>query len=271
MATQEELMAQGFDAETAQLLAEAQSDGSGGSLPFPVMKFSYDQEDILIDEGVKKGNIISGYKIDKATLTMKEAGTDHGNKVEFVVVASVFQNSHYDIQTTSTDVITDIFYSPFDSAKMVDKKSGMTIKAIKDAGGKVKFTNILLLLVKEGKEWKPYIHYMHGTNYHNFYVQLDEAGVKDLALNYVIKAETKRVPTTHQPAWVFDVQSATERTADAKVKAIPEVSAAMKEFNAWVKASNSGEVAKPREVVETTEVGAGQNPEIDINEDEIPF
>ncbi len=270
MATIEELMAQGFDAETAKLLAEASSVDSGGSLPFPVLKFSYDNEDILIDEGVKKGNIISNYKVDKKQLVMKEAGIDHGNAIEFVVVASVYQNTHFDTQTNSMDVVTDIFYSSFDSPKTIDKKSGLTIKELKASGLKVKFTNILLLLVKEDKDWKPYVHYMHGTNYHNFYSQLDEAGIKTVTLGHTYKVKSKKVPTNFNPAWVFDVQKATPRTPEEVVKSVPEVSSAMKAFNTWVKATNSGEVAKPS-TIPTTPAPAGQDVEIDINEDEIPF
>lgn len=271
MATIEELMAQGFDQETAALLAEASATDTGGTLPYPVMKFSYDQEDVLINEGVKKGNLISGFQVDKATLTMKEAGTDHGNKMEFIVVASVFQNSHFDIQTKSTDVVTDIFYSVFDSPKTIDKKSGKTIKAIKDSGVKVKFNNILLLLVKKGKTWEPYIHYMHGTNYNHFYSQLGELGIKNITLGHTYSVESKRVPTDHQPAWVLDLKKATERTPDSIVKLVPEVSSAMKDFNAWVKATNAGEVTKPRDVVETSTAPTGEDVEVEINEDEIPF
>ena len=270
MATKEELMAQGFDAETAALLAEASAAGTGGSLPFPVMKFSYDNEDVLIEDGVKKGNFITGYQIDKKTLTIKEKGTDHGNALEFMVVASVFQNTHFDTQTGSTDVATDIFYSSFESPKTVDKKSGLTVKELKDSGVKVKFTNILLLLVKEGEDWKPYINYCHGTNYHNLYAQLEESGIKTITLGHTFKVKSKKVPTNFQPAWVFDIQKATPRTPEEVVDSVPVVSAAMKEFNTWVKATNAGEVTKPS-AIPTTPAPAGEDIVVDINEADIPF
>ena len=269
MATVEELQAQGFDLETAKLLAEANSEGGGG-LPFPVLKFSYDNEDILIEAGVKKGNLTSGYKVDKQALVIKEEGIDHGNTAELVVVASVFQNTHYDIQTKSMDVVTDIFYSSFDSPKTIDKKSGLTIRELKDSGIKVKFTNILLLLKKEGKEWKPFIHYMHGVNYNNFYTQLDEFGIKNAALGHTFKVKTKKVATNFNPAWILDIQSATPRTPEEVSKSIPDVSAALKEFNVWVKATNAGEAPKPS-AIPTTPAPAGEDVEIEINEDEIPF
>ena len=268
--TIEELMAAGYDESTATLLAQASAQSTGGTLPFPVLKFSYDGEDILINEGVKKGNFISGYQVDKKTLTIKESGTDHGNKLEFIVVASVFQNSHFDIQTGSTDVVTDIFYSVFDSPKTIDKKSGRTIKDLKDSGMKIKFNNILLLLVKDGKEWKPYIHYCHGVSYNKFYGQLEELGIKQVTLGHTFKVESLRVPTDFNPAWTLNIKSAKERTPDEIVKSVPEVSAAMKEFNTWVKATNAGEVAKPSSIP-TTPVPAGEDIVVDIDEGSIPF
>ena len=271
MATVEEYIAQGFDVETSELLAQASAPDTGGSLPFPVLKFSYDNEDILIEKGVKKGNLISGWQVDKQALAVKEEGVDHGATAELVVVASVFQNSHYDIQTKSTDVVTDIFYSSFDSPKMIDKKSGKTIKALKDAGQDIKFNNIMLILMKEDKEWKPYIHYMHGVNYNNFYSQLDELGIKTVTLGHTFKTKTKKVATQFNPAWVLDIVKATPRTPNEVAASISDVSTAMKAFNTWVKATNAGEVAKPTNIPTEDAPKNAEDVEIDINEDDIPF
>ena len=267
--TIEELMAQGYDKETAELLAQASGGDSKGSLPFPVLKFSYDQEDVLIGEGVKKGNFISGYVVDKQQLVVKEKGDDWGNSLEFVIVASVYQNSHYDTDTRSTDVITDIFYSSYESRQTVDKKSGLTIGELKDAGKKIKFNNILLLLVKQGKEFIPYVHYMHGTNYHAFTAKLEDLGVKSPVLGYTFKVKSKKVPTNFQPAWIMDIVSAEPRAAKDVMASVPAVSAAMKEFNAWIESSNKAEISKPDSAEDTTPVP--DNVEVDIDEDEIPF
>ena len=275
MATKEELIAQGFDEETAELLAETSGVSSGGSLPYPVMKFSYDQQDILVDKGVKKGSFISGWKIDNKKLEVIEEGVVLPEPLDFFIVSSVYQCNHFDTQTRSTDVQTDIFYSPYDTPKMIDKKSGKTIKELKAEKKKIVFNNIILMMVKgEDGKYTPYIHYIHGTNYHTWSDQLQELGVSDDAItlrtNFSIKP--KKVPTDYQPAWVFDVLSATARTPEEIQGSIPEVSEAVKSFNKWIKSTNAGETtaAKNEEVGATkTSVAPISADEVDV--DDIPF
>ena len=272
MATKEELMAQGFDAETAALLAKTSAPVSGGGMPFPVLKFNYDQKEILVDLGIKKGEFIAGWKIDNKKLEVTEKGEVLPNPMEFYVVASVYQCNHYDTQTRSTDVQTDIYFSPYDTPKMIDNKSGQTIKALKEAGKKVTFNNILLLMVKTEDGYKPYLHYMHGTNYHKWSEQLAEQGVDGdaviLRTNFTVKP--KKIPTDFQPAWVMEIKKATERTPDDMSKSIKEVAEAIKKFNTWVESANAGEsIASKNEKVSATEANGA--PEIDVSEDEIPF
>ncbi len=272
MATKEELMAQGFDEATAELLAKSSGNSGGGGLPFPVLKFSYDQQDILTEAGVKKGSFIAGWKIDNKKLEIAEEGENLEDSVEFYIVASVYQCNHFDTQTRSTDIQTDIFFSPYDTPKMIDKKSGLTIKQLKEAGKKVVFNNILLLMVKTKDGYKPYLHYMHGTNYHQWNSQLAELGISSdqVTLKTNFKVKTKKVPTDYQPAWVMEIQKATPRKPDEISKGIPEVSKVIKEFNAWVDSNNKGEtVAAKNEAVTATEVNGAA--EIEIDPDSIPF
>jgi YesN/AraC family two-component response regulator len=254
------------------MLAKTSGTTSGGGLPFPVMKFNYDQKDILIDLGIKKGTLIAGWKIDNQKLEVSEEGETLGESIEFFVVASVYQCNHYDTQTRTTDIQTDIFFSPYDTPKMIDKKSGLTIKQLKDAKKKVTFNNILLLMVKTKEGYKPYMHFVHGTNYHQWNAQLAELGVSSdaVTLQTNFKVKTKKVPTDFQPAWVLEIQKATQRTPEEISKGIAEVSKVIKEFNAWVDSTNTGEtVAAKNEAASAQDVEG--TPEIDIDPENIPF
>jgi len=273
MATKEELMAQGFDEATAELLAKTSGTQSGGGMPFPVLKFNYDQKEVLVDKGIKKGEFIAGWKIDNKKLEVVEEGEVLPNPMDFYVVASVYQCNHYDTQTRSTDIQTDIFYSPYDTPKMVDKKSGLTIKALKEAGKKVVFNNILLLMVKTEDGYKPYLHYMHGTNYHKWSEQIGEAGVDPDAItlrtNFTVKP--KKVPTDFQPAWVMELVSFSERTPKEISDSVKEVAEVIKKFNKWVESTNAGEsIAEKNKMVAGSTAAQGV-PEVDIDEDEMPF
>lgn len=272
MATKEELIAQGFDAETAALLAKTAGTTGGGGLPFPVLKFSYDQKDILVELGVKKGSLIANWKIDNKKLEVSEEGENLGEKAEFYVVASVYQANHFDTQTRSTDIQTDIFFSAFDTPKMIDKKSGLTIKELKEAGKKVVFNNIILMMVKTKDGYKPYLHYLHGTNYYKWGEQLADLGIgqDEIVLKKNFHIKTKKVPTDFQPAWIFEITKTTDRSPDDMAASIKEVSEAIKKFNEWVKETNSGNVASDKNS-EVSAVDANGAPEIDIDPDEIPF
>lgn len=272
MATKEELMAQGFDEATAELLAKTAGTSGGGGLPFPVLKINYDPKDILIDHGLKKGELIAGWKIDNRKLEVTEEGETLGSKAEFYVVASVYQCNHYDTQTRSTDVQTDIFFSAYDTPNMVDKKSGLTIKQLKESGKKVVFNNIILMMVKTKDGYKPYLHYLHGTNYYKWGEQLAELGVgqDEVVLRTNFKVNTKKIPTDFQPAWIFEVKEAKARTPEEIQKSVPEVSEVIKKFNQWVEATNKGETTTAKnEAASATEANGA--PEIDVDPDNIPF
>jgi hypothetical protein len=193
-----ELMAMGFDKETAEQLVKAQGAGGGAGLPFPTLKINYDTKDVLSDYGVKKGEFIAGWKIDSKTLTVVEEGEVLKQPIEFFVVASAYQKSHFDTASKSTTHITDIYFDPFSTKKQIDRKTGKTVEEVEsELGKKLKFNNILLLMVKTKEGWKPYIHYMHGTNYYRFGEQLQEFNVDrdNMTLKYLFKVKSKKVPT----------------------------------------------------------------------------
>jgi hypothetical protein len=201
-----------------------------------------------------------------------EEGETIGETAEFYVVASVYQCNHYDTQTRSTDIQTDIFFSPYDTPKMIDKKSGLTIKQLKESGKKVTFNNILLFMVKTKEGYKPYMHFMHGTNYHHWNSQLAELGVSPdaITLQTNFKVKTKKVPTDFQPAWVLEIQKATPRKPEEISAGILEVSKVIKEFNTWVTATNAGESAAAKNnAVSAQEVNG--TPEIDVDPESLPF
>ncbi len=279
MATKEELMAQGFDEETAEMLADASegASGGGGGLPFSVLKFNYDQKDILIDEGVAKGELVYGWKVNNSTLTVEEKGKTLGNTAEFFVVGVYYQYNKYDPNTNALLIQTDLFSSPFDGPKMVDKKSGKTIKQLRDEGvERIKFNKIMLLMVKDKDSesgYTPFVHYMHGTSLYEWSTQLEEKGIDPknevLATNFSVK--TKRVPTNNQPAWVFEIVKAVERTPEEIQKTIPVVSDAIKKFKTWHDAVNSGQNTATANASAGGATSPASSVEVDIDEDDIPF
>jgi hypothetical protein len=273
MATKEELIAQGYDEETAALLAKTSGTQSSGGMPFPVLKFNYDQKDLLIDAGIKKGEFISGWKIDNRKLEIVEEGEVLKSPMKFFIVSSVYQVNHYDTQTRTTDVQTDIFFSPYDTPKMVDKKSGLTVKQLKEKKMRLTFNNILLLMVETDDGYKPYLHYMHGTNYHEWNKQLEDLGISPdnivLKTNFTVKP--KKVPTDYQPAWVMEIVEANERSPKEIQESIPKVSEAIKKFNAWVDSVNAGESVESKNKAVGGTAEASGSPEIDVDEDEMPF
>jgi hypothetical protein len=238
--TYEELIAMGFDAETASTMAKVSGGAASGGMPFPILKMNYDKEDVLVDAGVKKGNFISGWVVDKKTLTVKETGEDLGNSLEFFVVGSVYQSSHYDVATFSTTIMTDIYFSSYDTPKMIDKKSKKTIKQLKDEGKKVTFNNILLLMIKQKDgSYAPYMHYLHGTSYHKFGEACENLGVDTPVLKWNFEVGSTKVATNFQPAFCFDIKKVVPRDPVEIAKQIAVTSEAIKKFNKWIESTNS--------------------------------
>jgi len=238
--TVEELVALGYDEETAKAIIESASNTGGAAVPFPVLKFNYDQQDILSDYGIKKGTLIAGWEIDNKNLTVKSEGEVLGEEIEFFIPVMAYQYSKYDTKTKKIVIITDIFTNAFDGKKMIDKKSGKTIGQLKEEGVEgITYNNILLMMVKTKDGLKPYAHYLHGVNYYEFYKQLREKfGIEKPTLMHTIKAKIKKVPTDFQPAWIFEIVDVKNRTPEELAKTAAEVGDAIKKWNAWIEANN---------------------------------
>ena len=237
----EDLLALGFDEATAKSMVSVSAPTETGGRPAPQLKINYDKEDILSEAGVKKGDFISGYILDRQNLTIKEEGINLGKDIELVVIGSVFQNTSFDIATKTVDVSSNIFVSPFDSKKSYNLKDGKSIVDLKSEGKKVTFDNILAILVKTDGGYQPYMLYLHGTAYYEFYKQLEGMGIgRDIVNKYTFKVSTKRVATNFQPAWVVDIKETKPRSIQDLLKIKEEVSSYIKKFSNWIDNTNGG-------------------------------
>jgi hypothetical protein len=268
--TVEEMIALGFDRETAEQLAKTNASNSGGGLPFDTLKFNYDTKDILADAGIKKGEFISGYKINSKELKIEEEGKVLPQPLQFVVISSVYQKSVFDAKTNSTIHTTDIYYDVFNSKKQIDKKTKRTVEELEKAGVEFKFNNILLLLVKIDGEFVPMIHYMHGVNYSEFNRQLEELGIdkSSIPLNYEFTVESVKIPTDFNPAWAFKIVEARKRDLPEIAGNVGVTSEAIKKFTKWIDSVNSGETVN---VNEEGEVASETTPKKEEAEVEINF
>lgn len=254
--TYEELVASGFDEETARKLADNNVEASAGGLPFDVIKINYDKEDILIDAGVKKGEYIVGWKINKTTLAIEEKGKVFKKPLEFIVVAQGYQNSAYDPKTNGYKYITEVFTNPFDSRKVKEQKTGLTVGELKDQGEVIKFNDILLVLIKEEDSFKPYLIYIRGVNYAFWLKQLEEKGVdaKSIGLKYSFKVDTKKVPTNAGiPAWIIDVKGVKPLDIKDIISMKDVVAPVIKKFDDFVKSSKGISVDKKPSTTEVSE------------------
>jgi len=280
------LIAGGMDEAMARKIA---SEGESGKskMPFDVIKINYDKEDVLIDLGVKKGAFISGYQIDKSTLSVKQEGKIFNQPMEVVVASVTHQASTYDPSKGGYKYVTPFFDDAFDTPKIVEFKTGKTIGQLRKevpAQDKPVFNTVLLLLVKEGKEYTPYIMYLRGKNLFEFNQQLKDEGfdkINKVKIVKTMKWKTKKVPTKATPAWVIDLVDI-KQNPDIKPNSsfMNTLIEATKEFDAW-KESFNAENAQKNSVASTTTNNvtennndvASQEPDIDVNDidEEPPF
>jgi len=237
--TREELIAMGYDEETAALLSMNSGQTCGGGAPFK--KFSMNYSDIITDEaGVKKGNFIVGFVEDKKTLTLKEVGTDFGAEAEFFIVGSVYQYSKFDTATNSNVFMTPLFRDLRTAKTQRDKKTGQTVEDYKAAGMRPTFNHIMLIALKTKDGYETFLHYLHGTNLNKWLEQTDKLGLKNLSVDTLVKVKSVKVATDYQPAWCFEIITTTERDAKDMKASMPVVAESIKKFNTWVDESNAG-------------------------------
>jgi hypothetical protein len=242
MMTLEDLLAQGIDEVTARKILENNQSGEGGGLPFDVIKMNYDKEDILSEVGIKKGEFITGWKINKTNFSIEQQGKVFEQPLEFMVLGQAYQYSAYDKKNKGYKYVTPLYRNIFDGKKIREKKTGKTVAELKELGEELKFNNILLVLVKEEDKWNPYLMYLRGVNYKEWLRQLEEKGLnaRSIGVMYIFKIKTKKVPTsTGIPAWVFDLVDVTELEPSKIVEIIKANKGALDKFDKWVKNSNN--------------------------------
>ena len=277
-----QLVQSGVDEELARQMA---SDGGsqGGSMPFDVIKLNYDKDDILIDLGVKKGEFITGYQIDKQTFDVKKEGKVFKQPMNVVLTAVTYQYSTYDPVKGGYKYVTPFFDNIYDSNKIVETKTGKTVKQLKSelegTKDKLVFNAIFLLIVKEEEEYTPYLMYVRGTNWFVFNEQLKEKGFTIAGENYVktakmMKWKSKKVATKASPAWVIDIADVEQNTALADDKFKKVLGDSFKTFLEW-KESSKEENSKPTKSAEKADnantAEASSDVPDDIDESEIPF
>jgi len=278
------LIAGGMPEAQARKIA-SQGERGGSSIPWDVIKINYDKEDVLIDLGVKKGAFISGYQIDKATLSVKQEGKIFNQPMEVVIASVTHQASTYDPAKGGYKYVTPFFDDSYETPKIVEFKTGKTIGQLREevpAQDKPVFNTILLLLVKEGKEYNPYIMYLRGKNLYEFNQQLEDKGFDDIHQIKIVKTmkwETKKVPTKATPAWVIDIVDI-QQNNDIKPNSafMNTLIEATKKFDAWKESFNkenaqkSNAVAQNNSAPQSSEVTT-QEPDIEVGEtdEEVPF
>jgi len=278
------LIAGGMDEAMAKKIA-SQGESSKSKMPFDVIKINYDKEDVLIDLGVKKGAFISGYQIDKATLSVKQEGKVFKQPMEVVIASVTHQASTYDPVKRSYKYVTPFFDDSYETPNIVEFKTGKTIGQLREevpAQEKPVFNTILLLLVKEGKEYNPYIMYLRGKNLYEFNQQLEDKGFDDINQVKIVKTmkwKTKKVPTKATPAWVIDLveikQNPDIKPNSSFMKTLVE---ATKKFDAWKESFNKENAQKSNAVTQNNSApqpseATTQEPDIEVDEtdEEIPF
>jgi hypothetical protein len=240
--TVEELIALGFDKETAEKMLKYSGNEGGGGIFAPILSFNYDKDDVLGDSGVaKKGDFITGYKINRSTLTLEEEGTNYGSEIEFIVFASAYQYSAYDNTKNTSSVASNIFLSSFDAKKAVDMKSGKPISELQKTNDKIKFANILGLLVKTPDGWVPHAFYSRGANSYELNKQLEAEGIdsRDLPNAYRLKVRSKKIPTKGTPAWIMDVRSCDKLTITDLLENKDVIAENINKFDSWVRSVNT--------------------------------
>jgi len=237
--TYEELVAMGIDPEEAKLIAKnTGGEQTSSGLPFDVVKINYDKDDVLINEGVKKGEIITGWEIDKKTLEVKKRGKVFKQPVKMRVIAIGYQYSAYDISKNGYSHITPVFTNIMEGKDIVEVKTGETVGALKDKGVKLTFNQILLVTIDEDGKENPYLIYLRGVNYMKFWEQVRELiGDDHLPLKYYIYVKTRKEVTNGRAVWVYDIEKIEPLKPKELQAKIKETIPLIKKWDEWVEST----------------------------------
>jgi hypothetical protein len=249
----EELAAMGLSEEEINEILQASGDNvGGGGLPHKLLKVSY-------DEDCAKGNWI--YDPIKNEEGFVEEFEDFGKSIDMIVFSNMAQYSKFDSTVNNTTVLSNIF-SPFQAKSAIDSKTGELISKLKRTDEDIKWSNILVGLVrKTGSKdaWEPFMMYARGSvgyGMNNLFQKADkQSGGKYTHIFTLPITKAKQGSITYFP---LDEKKASFVELSDKEKATyaKESIAIVKPFNDWVKQVNSKGVdtpSKPQASVETEE------------------
>ncbi len=232
--TYDELLAMGLSEDEARAIAvNTESVGTGGGLPFPQLKINYDS-----DAGVA-GSFVFDVKKDKEG-TIDSVGACL-ESVEFIPVAFKCQYSKFD-STTNKSAVSSTIVSTRDAKQAIDLKSGLPIAKLKESDDKIKYSKVMVGLLKNGTEYSPFLMYISGAALYAF----NEAVPEDAAVRNKVKiggtVKGKKGSVTFYTPKDIEVVGLTDKEVMTNIKKVAEVS---KKFNDWV-AQVNGAGSAPR-------------------------
>lgn len=258
--TVESLMSMGYSQADAEAVVGANT-GTGGGLPFPLIKINYDLE---IPQLAKKGEWVGDIEKDDEKETV--ALTNFGERIKMVILNSGFQYSRYNATTNSADISSNIF--PMSGTKTAyDLKSGKRIADLKknDPDNKIKYQEIILALISSDSqpEPKPYILYSKGAFMYTF-GQCRKPLTNRGNMMYTIDIGLKQEKNGNTKYFVADDKSfvAKPRTLEEIKDGATTIPPLVKAFNDWVDGVNQGSSVK--EEKKETEYADANNDDDDI-------
>ena len=253
--TREELEAMGLSQEEIEAILGATKEDTGSGLPFKQIKVNYDTE--VADKGVFGYNLIKDE--DGFPVEFEET---FGN-LKFTPLKSYFQYTKWDAKQNKPTVKSFMFSSLREAKTVKDMLTGRLIEDIKrelPEDDKVIFTRVILVKLEDINKYavwfvsKSYQYELGG-------ILQKEKGEGNLTTTFTIKNKKARNGgvTYFLPELVDTEERDYKETLSEDAKAI-------KEFNKWVEGVNSFTTSTDKKETSTADI-----PEIDIEEDEIPF
>jgi len=230
--TKEQLQALGLNEQQIEaILGAATANSKTGGLPFPLLKINFD-----MDFGKVGAWAYNPQKDDDGTITGYEKIYDPTIKVRFL--KSMYQYSKYDSAEGKPTITSNIFELK-DAKKAYDLKTGTLISQLKDMDDGIKFQRILLGVIEDGDERKPFILYAKGS----FLFELNDILRKfpnDAHLTHILELGTKK-NKKGTVVWFTPTLVNSEELDQAEfLKRVKEDAELISKFNEWVEQVNSG-------------------------------
>jgi hypothetical protein len=230
--TYNELIAMGLSEDEAKAIAtNTENQGGGGGLPFPQLKINYDTE------VGKAGQFVFDVKKDKDGNIESVGGVY--DSIEFIPVAFRCQHSKYD-QASNKSVVSSNILPTRESKSCVDLKSGILISKLKETDDKIKYSKIMVGILKDGKENKPFLMYLSGSALAAFNDGMPEDAVVKNKVKVGGTTKGKKGSVTYYTPSDFEVVPLSDKDVMANIKQVAEVS---KKFNDWVAQVNGAGTA----------------------------